>query len=144
MLGASVQWGSQSAALYTAADGLRLLPAGRTTDLPWFNIDQIGITLSQAADVNPGDVSVAGMTGGNYGPVTISGSGTSSIIITLAKAISGPDRMTITIGNGEIVTYTGRLDVLPGDVNDDDAVNSADGVLILRSFTPDECLQCVR
>ncbi len=52
--GASVEWGSQIAALQTASDGLRLLPAGRTTDLPWFNINRIPITLSQAATLEPG------------------------------------------------------------------------------------------
>jgi hypothetical protein len=132
----SVGWGSQTAALQTASDGLRLLPAGRNTDMPWFDINQVSITLSQSADLNPGDVSVTGITGGNYGPVTISGSGTSNMVLTFAKAISGPDRVTITIGNSKIVTYTRRLDVLPGDVNDDGAVNSTDGVLILRNFTP--------
>ena len=85
--------------------------------------------------LNPGDVSVTGITGGNYGPVTISGSGTSNVI-TLAKPIAGPDRVTITIGNAQIATYTRRLDVLPGDVNDDGAVNTTDGVLILPNFTP--------
>ena len=44
----SVEWGSQSAALQTAADGLRLLPQGRTTDLPWLGIDSLQVTLSQA------------------------------------------------------------------------------------------------
>ena len=33
--------GRQTAALQTAADGLRLLPAGRNTDLPWLGIDQL-------------------------------------------------------------------------------------------------------
>jgi Bacterial Ig-like domain (group 3)/Dockerin type I domain len=132
----SVKLGSQTVALQTASDGLRLLPAGRNTDIPWFNIKQVSITLSQSADLNPSDVSVTGIIGGNYGPVTISGSGTSDMIITFAKAISGPDRVTITIGNSEIITYTRRLDVLPGDVNDDGVVNTTDGVLILRNFTP--------
>ena len=134
--GASVGWGSQTVALQTAADGLRLLPAGRNIDMPWFNIDQISITLSQAADLNPGDVSVTGINGGNYGPVTITGSGTTSMVITLAKPISGPDRVTITITNSEIITYTRRLDVLPGDVNDDGVVNTTDGTLLLRNYTP--------
>ena len=75
--------------------------------MPWFNINRIAITLSQAANLNPGDVSVTGITGGSYGPVTISGSGTSSLVITLAKAINGPDRVTVTISNSQIVTYTG-------------------------------------
>ena len=49
----AVGWGTQTAALQTAADGLRLLPAGRNTDLPWLGINQLQITLSQAADADP-------------------------------------------------------------------------------------------
>ncbi len=41
----SVHWGSQTASLFTATDGLRLLPSGRSTDLPWFNINQISLVL---------------------------------------------------------------------------------------------------
>ena len=37
----AVGWGTQTAALQTASDGLRLLPAGRNTDLPWLGIDQV-------------------------------------------------------------------------------------------------------
>ena len=132
----SVQWGSETAALFTASDGLRLLPAGRTTDLPWFNINRIAFTLSQSATVAPGDVSVTGVTGGNYGPVTISGSGTSNILIALAKPIANSDMVTLTIGNAQVVTYTRQLDVLPGDVDDNGGVNTTDGVLILNNFTP--------
>ena len=54
----SVEWGSQSAALQTAADGLRLLPQGRTTDLPWLGIDSLQVTLSQAQTLTPADVTV--------------------------------------------------------------------------------------
>ncbi len=133
--GVSVDWGSQTAPLYTAGGGL-LLPAGRTTDLPWFNINRIAIVLAQAATLTPADVSVTGITGGNYGPVSISGSGTSSILITFDKAIAGPDLVTITISSSQIITFTGQLDVLPGDVNDDGVVNTTDGVLILRHETP--------
>ena len=85
--------------------------------------------------VNPGDVSVTGIAGGNYGPITLSGSGT-SYVITLAKPIAAADRVTLTIGNAQIATFTRRLDVLPGDVNDDGAVNTTDGVLILANATP--------
>ena len=135
VMATSVSWGSESAVLVTASDGVRLLPVGRSTDLPWFGINRIAITLSQAATISPGDVSVTGLVGGNYGPVTISGSGT-SYVITLAKAVSGPDRVTLTIGNAEVITYTRRLDILPGDVNDDGVVNTTDGVIILNSTTP--------
>jgi plastocyanin len=132
----AAEWGSQTATLQTAADGVRLLPTGRKKDLPWFNINKIAISLSQAAVVSAGDVSMVGLKGGNYGPVNIAGSGTSSIVITLAKSVAGPDLVTITIGNNQIVTYTRRLDILPGDVNDDAVVNTTDGVLILNNTTP--------
>ena len=46
---AAVQWGTQlSPPLVTQSDGVRLLPAGRSTDFPWLGIDQVPITLSQA------------------------------------------------------------------------------------------------
>jgi hypothetical protein len=80
---------------------------------------------------------VTGVTGGNYGPVTITGAGTSHLICTFAKPITGPDIVTITVTfAGTIVGGPATLDVLPGDVNDDGVVNSTDGVQILRSFTP--------
>jgi hypothetical protein len=123
-----VGWGTQTAPLQTAADGLRLLPSGRNTDLPWLGIKRIQITLGQTATLAATDVMVHG-TSTDYGPVTLSGSGT-SYTITLRQAISGPDRVTITIGNGLIASFTRRLDVLPGDINDDGVVNSQDMVLI--------------
>ncbi len=126
----SADWGTNgSIALQTAADGLRMLPAGRTTDLPWSGINKLQITLSQAQSLSSGDVSVTGQTVANYGPVTISGSGT-SYTITLAQAITVADRVTVTIGNAAIATFTRRLDVLPGDFNDDGVVSSADMTLI--------------
>ena len=139
--GVAVQWGTETAALVTNADGLRLLPVGRAKDLPWFNINRIDVTLSQAATVSPGDVSLHGVTGGNYGPVSISGSGTSTLVITLAKPIASADKITLTIGNAQVINYTRRLDVLPGDVNDDGAVNSTDGVLILNNPTASHTYQ---
>ena len=59
--------------------------------------------------MNPGDVGVAGISGGNYGPVTVSGSGITNIVLALAKAISGPDRVTVPIGNAQINIFTRRL-----------------------------------
>ena len=50
----AVTWGTQTATLQTAADGLRLLPAGRTTDIPWLGIDKLPITLSQAYTLSAG------------------------------------------------------------------------------------------
>jgi hypothetical protein len=125
----AVDWGTQSAELHTASDGLRLLPAGRNTDLPWMGINKLQISLGQPAPLASGDVSVVGSSGINYGPVTISGSGT-SYTITLAQPINAADRVTITVANDLIASYTRRLDVLPGDVNDDGVVNVQDIVVI--------------
>ena len=135
-------WGSQTVPLQTASDGLRLLPAGRVTDLPWFGIQKLSITLNQAVSLVPTDVTVTGLTGGNYGPVTISGSGT-TFTITLNKPINNADRVTITIANPTIVSFTRRLDVLPGDVNDDGVVNTTDGLLILSHETPAHAYQAI-
>ena len=65
--------------------------------------------------------------GANYGPVTVSGSG-SNYTITLAHPIDKPDRVTITIGDATVATSRRRLDVLPGDFNDDGVVNGSDVV----------------
>ncbi len=125
----AVGWRTQTAALQTASGGVRLLPAGRNTDLPWLGISQVQITLGQAATLAAGDISAIGSSGTNYGPVTVSGSGT-SYTITLAQPINAADRVTITISNATIANFTRRLDVLPGDVNDDGVVNLQDMVAI--------------
>ena len=123
--GYTVGWGIETISLQTAAGHLRLLPAGRNTDLPWLGIDELSITLSTAETLASGDVTVTSAIGVNYGPVTITGSGT-SYTITLAQPITESDRVTITIGNADIVTVTRRLDVLPGDIGDYGVVNAAD------------------
>ena len=94
----AVGWGTQTAALQTASNGVRLLPAGRNTDLPWLGISQVQITLGQPATLAAGDISAIGSSGTSYGPVTVSGSGT-SYTITLAQPINAADRVTITISN---------------------------------------------
>jgi hypothetical protein len=131
---AAAGWGTQTVSLQTAADGLRLLPTGRNTDLPWLGIQQVPITLAQATTLAAGDVTVkSAIPGVSYGPVTISGSGT-SYILTLAQPINTADRLTITIGNATIASFTRRLDVLPGDFNDDGVVNSQDLVGIRNEW----------
>ena len=42
--------------------------------------------------------------------------------------------MTLTLGDSGVVTYTRRLDILPGDVNDDGTVNTQDMVLLHSNF----------
>jgi hypothetical protein len=125
--GVTVGWGTQQAALYTASDGRRLQPEGRNIDIPWLGINRVQISLAQAATLNPGDISVIGSSGLNYGPVTLSGSG-KSYTITLAQAVNQADRVTLTIRNAVVINFTRRLDVLPGDFNDDGVVNSQDMV----------------
>ncbi len=127
--GVTVDWGTAgSASLQTAADGLRLLPAGRNNDLPWLGIDQLQVTFNEPTTLVAADVTLVSAKHVNYGPVTISGSGT-TFTITLAKPINVADRVTITIGSAGstgIATFIRRLDVLPGDFNDDGVVNRAD------------------
>ncbi len=125
----SVGWGTQTASLQTAADGLRLLPAGRNTDLPWLGINRLQVTLSQAYTLTASDVTVNSAIGVSYGPVTVSGSGI-SYMITLAQPMNAADQVTITIVNPGVSIFNRRLDVLPGDVNDDGVVNVQDMVLI--------------
>ncbi len=128
----SADWGTKGTMALTDSSGV-LLPANRKTDLPWYGINKLQITLSQAESLSSGDVSVKGITVANYGPVTISGSGT-NYTITFAQAITTADRVTVTIGNAGIATFTGRLDVLPGDANDDGVVNAQDLVAVRNDF----------
>jgi hypothetical protein len=125
----SVAWGTQGVAALSTDDGTRLLPAGRKTDLPWLGINRITITLSAPESLSPSDVTVTSAIGASYGPVTIAGSGT-NFTITLALPITAADRVTVSIANAGISAFTRRLDVLPGDVNDDGVVNSQDIVIV--------------
>ena len=129
-----VGWGTAgSATLGTATDGLRLLAPNRTSTNPWSGINRLTITLDRSAPLAAADVAVTGRTIANYGPVTISGSGT-SYTITLAQPINEADRVTVTIGNATIGTFTRRLDVLPGDVNDDGTVTMQDATAIRNMY----------
>src|SRR5262249_53008985 len=113
-------------------------PTGRNTDLPWLGIQRVQITLGAAATLTAADVTVHSARGIKYGPVTIAGSG-ATYTITLAQPITVAHRVTITIGNASIATFTRRLAVLPGDFNDDGVVNSQDIVGVrnqLLGFIP--------
>jgi hypothetical protein len=125
----SASWGKAGTiALETNADGLRLLPSGRKHDLPFLNIQSFSITLAQAATLNAKDATITSKIGATYGPLTISGSGT-SYTITLKNPIAKADRVTITIGNDQIASFNRRLDVLPGDVSDDGVVDIRDAMV---------------
>jgi Dockerin type I domain len=128
-----ISWGTSGTATLQTTTGGLLLPAGRSTDLPWLGIDQLSITLSQPAALSPSGVSVTGISVANYGPVTISGSGT-NYTITLARPIDVADRVTITIGSANIATYTRQLAVLPGDFNGDGIVTMQDAIMIRNEY----------
>ena len=122
----SVDWGTAgSAALQTAADGVRLLPAGRNTDLPWSGINRLEVTFNEPEMLTAAEVTVTSARGVNYGPVTITGSG-DVFTITLSQPIAKADRVTIVMSGAGIAPFVRRLDVLPGDVDDNGAVNKAD------------------
>ncbi|HEY1684350.1 MAG TPA: Ig-like domain-containing protein [Tepidisphaeraceae bacterium] len=120
----SVQWGTVGTINLVLNNGF-LLPIGRKTDLPWIGIDSVTVTLSQSAKISASDVSVTGVNIKNYGPVTVTGSGT-TYTITFARAVNDADRLTITIGNKNVNTFTAQMNILPGDVNDDGSVTVAD------------------
>lgn len=129
-----VGWGaSGSATVATAGDGLRLLPQGRSNTIPWAGLNRLTITLDRAAALSASDVSVTGVNVASYGPVTVSGSGT-TYTITPSRPIDEADRVTLTIANSSIAAFTRRLDVLPGDYNDDGAVTMQDAIGIRNSY----------
>jgi hypothetical protein len=78
-------------------------------------------------------VTISSALGINYGPVTITGAGTSDTVM-LARPIIRADRVTITIASASIASYTRRLDVLPGDFNDDGAVKNNDVTAIANEW----------
>jgi len=131
----SVGWGSQTANLVDAGNG-RLLPAGRTTSIPWLGINKVMLTLNQSiASLAAGDVTVRGVAGFTYSVASVTGSGTTWTINLAGTGLANPDKVTVTVGNSNLASYSKRLDVLPGDVNDDGLVSVADQMLVSRQLT---------
>ena len=131
---AGVAWGQSGRTSLAAADGVYLLPGNLKTDLPWHAIDRLTIRFNAPVPLSAADVSVLGVRRANYGPLTVTpvpaagdpAGSASEYVITLARAIRAADRVTVVLGNAEVVTYSRRLDVLPGDVNGDGKVNQRD------------------
>ncbi len=134
---AGVRWGTSgtSSLVDAAASGgvVRLLPSGRVRDIPWANINRVTFTLDRAITDLTG-VTVSGVNGTNYGTPTVTISGT-TITLTLATAIVNADKVTVTINNSQVTGWTRRLDVLPGDVNDDGIVNTTDATTVRNYYT---------
>jgi hypothetical protein len=124
--GISVLWGSQSAALVIpSTTGGALLPAGRVTDIPWLGIDVLQITLSKAETLTASDIALYSARGIKYQVVGVSSNGTSYALF-LSRAINASDRITLAIAGSGITRFTGQLNVLPGDFNDNGVVNRQD------------------
>ena len=119
--GVSVGWGSQTAPLNSGAE------------LPWLGIKTLVVIRNAPAGLSPGDVSLTGTSGGSYGPVTVSAAG-SVYTVTLAKPITAPDRLTLTVGNAGVNSYSASFSVLPGDVSGDGAVNASDMALVKNAI----------
>ncbi|MDX2039413.1 MAG: choice-of-anchor Q domain-containing protein [Isosphaeraceae bacterium] len=132
---ASVGWGTVgSATLDTDDDGIRLLPEGRSLTLPWAGLHTITITLDGVVGLSADDFHVTGINVADYGPVTVTAVD-STYVISLARPIDAADRVTITVGDPATAAFTRRLDVLPGDVNDDGITNGVDMVAVRNAFT---------
>jgi Dockerin type I domain len=122
----SLGWGGGGlAALQLAADGMTLLPAGRKNDLPWYGINTIQVSLTQPAVLTAADVMLQSARGINYGPATITGS-RMNYTIMFARPIDKADRVLLTIDIPDTESFSGRLNVLPGDLNGDGVVNNKD------------------
>ncbi len=130
-----VNWGTAgTATLQTAGDGLRLLAAGRNTSSPWLGINKITVTLNATVTLTAADVTVQGIAVADYGVASVVAGAGHTYIITFSQAINAADRVMVTVGNSSVATFTRRLDVLPGDVNDDGMVNTQDAVLVRNMF----------
>jgi len=114
----------------------RLLPAGRTTDIPWLGITKLMLTLDRAvASLTSSNVTLKSAGGFTYSVASVTGSGTSWTITLGGSGLANADRVTVTIGNTSLASYSKRLDILPGDVNDDGQVNSVDQLLVSRGLS---------
>jgi hypothetical protein len=118
--------------MLTPHNGIEL-PSGRNLDLPFAGISTFQLTFDEPVYVTAADVTITSVRGMNYGPVTVTGSGT-SYTITLAQPINKADRITISVTIAGALAFSGYFNVLPGDVNDDGLVNSKDVALIKKDL----------
>ena len=81
------------------------------------------------------DISISSAGGFSYGIAGVSGSGTSWTISLTGSGLINADRVTVAVASTSVASWNRRLDVLPGDVNDDAAVTSLDQLLVSRQLT---------
>jgi hypothetical protein len=121
-----VDWGTAGVEpLQISSNSINLLPPGRKNDLPWYGIDRLQVSFNQPAVLTAADVTLQSARGIDYGPVTITGMGTSYTIM-FAKPIDNADRLTFSISIPHTDTFMGQLNVLPGDFYDTGVVTSKD------------------
>ena len=139
--GTSVGWGTQTANLFDAGNG-RLLPRDTSTgnlraiDIPWLGIKTITLTLDQSiASLAAGDITLKSAGGFIYSVTSVTGSGTTLTINLGGPGFVNADKVNVTVGNSSLASYSRRLDVLPGDVNDDGLVSALDQLLVSRQLT---------
>ena len=133
--GISVGWGTQTAALVDAGSG-RLLPAGRSMDIPWLGINKLTLNLDQSiASLTAGSITIKSAAGFSYSVSSVSGSGNTWMINLGGSGLVNADKVTVAVSSGSVATYSKRLDVLPGDVNDDGLVSSLDQMLVSRQIS---------
>ena len=131
----SVGWGTQTASLVDMGDG-RLLPATRVNTIPWLSINKITLTLDQSiASLTAGNITITSAGGFTYSVSSVSGSGTTWTINLGGTGLANADKVTVTVSNASVASFSKRLDVLPGDVNDDGLVSSLDQLLVSRGLT---------
>jgi hypothetical protein len=131
----SLPWGDFSYPLNDISNGLLLpkglLPTGRKTDIPWLGVQTFIIGLDRAvSSLKPEDISVVGVGGIDYGCSEVFSVNGSFWRISLKNSISIADKITLSIGNGDLKFYVRTLSILPGDMNDDGVVSAADMTLI--------------
>jgi hypothetical protein len=128
----TVRWGSagSDALVIPGPAGGTLLPAGRTTDLPWLGTSKLIIKLSGPAAITRANVTIISAGGYNYGPIAVAGSG-ATYSITLGRPIRQADHVTVSINAPGISPFAGTLPVLPGDFNDNGRVDYSDETGVL-------------
>ena len=122
--------------------------------LPWVNINQVQILFSEDVVVQKQDLSLRGVNvpsytflsadseGFNYNPVTFTATWTVDSSIAADKLIinvnaDGPDPVRDVVGKPLGGDFQFLFNVLPGDVDGDDAVNLGDALEVLNAVPND-------
>ncbi len=92
------------------------------------------IKLNQSTPLTRFDVSITSAIGKQYGPITVTGSGTTYTIMLQERPSKQPDVVTLMISGTGITTFTGELPIVPGDFNDNGKVDNPDETGVLAEI----------